>query len=71
MTTTQAQTVRPVTYPPLIKVGTAAALLDASPRKVRGMCSSKEIKAVKIGSDWRVNAAALAEQFGIDIVVGA
>lgn len=71
MATMQAQTVRPVTYPPLIKVGTAAALLDASPRKVRGMCSTKEIKAVKIGSDWRVNAAALAEQFGIDIVVSA
>jgi hypothetical protein len=35
------------------------------------MCAKGEIKAVKIGSDWRVNTVALAEQFGIDITVGA
>ncbi len=71
MTTKQLQPVRNITYPPLTKVGIVATLLDASPRKVRDMCAKGEIKAVKIGSDWRVNTVALAEQFGIDITVGA
>lgn len=50
---------------PLIKVETAAALLDASGRKVRDMCAKGEIKAVKVGADWRINTAAFLEQFGI------
>lgn len=54
------------TLGPLIKVGTAAALLDASGRKIRSMCASGEIKAVKVGSDWRINTAAFLEQFGIE-----
>ena len=53
------------TLGPLIKVGTAAALLDASGRKIRDMCVKGEIKAVKVGSDWRINTAAFLEQFGI------
>lgn len=55
----------PATLGPLIKVETAAALLDASGRKVRDMCAKGEIKAVKVGSDWRINTAALLNQFGI------
>ena len=50
---------------PLIRVGTAATLLDASARKVRDMCAKGEIKAVKVGSDWRINTAAFLNQFGI------
>lgn len=53
------------TLGPLIKVGTAAALLDASARKVRDMCANGEIKAVKVGTDWRINTAAFLSQFGI------
>lgn len=68
MTAKQAQA---ITYPPLTKVGTAAPLLDISERKLRDMCANGEVKAVKIGSDWRVNTAALAEQFGIVLTIGA
>lgn len=50
---------------PLIKTETAAALLDASSRKVRSMCATGEIKAVKVGTDWRINTAAFLAQFGI------
>ncbi len=50
---------------PLIKTEVAASLLDASSRKVRDMCVRGEIKAVKVGSDWRINTAAFLEQFGI------
>lgn len=53
------------TLSPLIKVHTAAKLLDLSPRKVRDMCAKGEIKAVKIGTDWRINTDALLAQFGI------
>ena len=53
------------TLGPLIKVGTAAAIIDASPRKVRDMCAKGEVKAVKVGTDWRINTAAFLEQFGI------
>jgi excisionase family DNA binding protein len=58
-------TTDPATLGPLIRVGTAAALLNASGRKVRDMCVKGEIKAVKVGSDWRINTAAFLEQFGI------
>lgn len=50
---------------PLIKTETAASLLDVSSRKVRDMCMKGEIKAIKVGSDWRVNTEAFLKQFGI------
>lgn len=63
--TYEAQHIDRNMLPPLIKVETAAALLDASRRKVRDMCVTGEITAVKIGSDWRINTAAFLKQFGI------
>ena len=29
------------------------------------LCAKGEIKAVKVGSDWRINTAAFLNQFGI------
>lgn len=65
MAETTAATVDRANLGPLIKTEVAAALLDASPRKVRDMCATGEIKAVKVGTDWRINTAAFLEQFGI------
>lgn len=50
---------------PLIKTSDAAELLNLSTRKITDMCKKGEIKAIKIGADWRINTAALLEQFGI------
>lgn len=50
---------------PLIKTEVAAKLLSCTTRKVSDMCKKGEIKAVKVGSDWRINTAAFLEQFGI------
>ena len=58
-------TSNPATLGPLIKVNTAAELLNVSGRKVRDMCAKGEIRAVKVGTDWRINTAAFLEQFGI------
>lgn len=52
--------------PPLITVSTAAELLSCSPRKVHEMCRSGELKAKKLGTDWRINSRHLCELFGID-----
>lgn len=65
MAETTLKAIDRATLGPLIKTETAAALLDASSRKVRDMCAKGEIKAIKVGSDWRVNTAAFLEQFGI------
>lgn len=54
------------TLGPLIMTKDAAALLSCSRQKVADMCRKGEIKAVKLGMDWRINTAALIEQFGIE-----
>lgn len=59
------QVTAPATLAPLITVPTAAKLIYASEGKVRAMCRTGEIKAVKVGKNWRVNAAALLAQFGL------
>lgn len=48
-----------------ITTKTAAQVLAMTTRKVQDMCAKGEIKAIKIGSDWRINTAAFLEQFGI------
>ena len=50
---------------PMIRTDTAASLLDVTARKIRDMCTKGEIKAVKVGSDWRINTAAFLAQFGL------
>lgn len=52
--------------PPLITVPMAAEILSCSPRKVQAMCASGELKAKKLGTDWRINSRHLCELFGID-----
>lgn len=59
------QVAAPATFAPLIKIPTAAKLINASEAKVRAMCRSGEIKAVKVGTDWRINTTAFLAQFGI------
>lgn len=63
--TTTAQTINAPTLGPLIKSSEAAELLACTSRKITDMCRKGEIKAVKVGSDWRINTAAFLEQFGI------
>ena len=53
------------TLPPMIPTPTAAALLSVTPHTIRNMCHSGEVKAVKVGSDWRINTRAFLAQFGI------
>lgn len=53
------------TLPPLITSEVAAQLVAGSTRKITDMCKRGEIKAVKLGHDWRINTAAFLEQFGI------
>ena len=53
------------TLPPLISTPAAAELLSCNPSKVRSMCRTGELEAVKVGTDWRVNTRAMLEQFGL------
>ena len=65
MVTYEVQQPDRTTLPPLITTETAAQFVAASRRKITDMCKRGEIKAVKLGSDWRINTAAFLEQFGI------
>ena len=51
---------------PLLTSKDVAALLAVTTRKVTDMCGTGEIKAVKVGSEWRINTVAFLEQFGIN-----
>lgn len=61
----QAGNIDTTTLPPLIPTTIAAALLSVTPHMVRNMCHSGKIKAVKVGSDWRINTREFLAQFGI------
>lgn len=50
---------------PLIPLAKAAELLGIPVRTARSLCTKGEIKAVKVGANWRVNTAALLEQYEI------
>lgn len=51
--------------PPLISTPVAASILSCSPQMVTHMCRNGKLKAVKVGSDWRINTAALLAQYGL------
>ena len=51
--------------PPLITTRQAAALLSCSPQKVTHMCREGQLKAARVGSDWRINSAALLKMYGL------
>lgn len=65
MTTVELKQTDYTTLGPLIKTSTAAELLSCTSRKISDMCKKGEIKAVRVGSDWRINTAAFLKQFGI------
>ena len=65
MITVEMKQVNRTALGPLIKTSDAAELLSCTTRKISDMCKKGEIKAIKVGSDWRINTAAFLDQFGI------
>jgi excisionase family DNA binding protein len=65
MTNKQENTINLDTLPPAIPVATAANMLAVHAATIRNMCRKGSIKAVKVGTDWRINTAAFRAQFGI------
>lgn len=51
--------------PHLVDVALAADVLTVQPRKVRELCQSGRLKAVKVGDEWRVNRDELFEYAGL------
>lgn len=51
----------------LCNVRMAAWALGVDCRTIRRMCERGEVKATKVGSDWRINVAELCAQYGIDL----
>ena len=51
--------------PLLLTVAQAEATGAASGRKIRQMCADGELKATKIGSDWRIGRDAFLRHFGL------
>jgi excisionase family DNA binding protein len=49
-----------------MKIDAAAAILDTTGFTVRRLCRSGELKAVKVGQQWRVNRAALMAYAGLN-----
>lgn len=52
--------------PPLINTETTAAILSCSKAQVRRMCAAGQIKASKVGVDWRINTRALLAKYGLE-----
>lgn len=52
--------------PPLITTETTAAILSCSKSQVRRMCTTGQIKASKVGVDWRINTRALLAKYGLE-----
>ena len=53
-------------FPILMTIRQAESTGVACARKVRMMCASGEIRAVKVGTDWRINRDAFFEHFGLE-----
>jgi excisionase family DNA binding protein len=53
------------TLPPLITIGQAEALGAASGRKLRKMCATGELRATKVGTDWRIARDQFFRRFGL------
>lgn len=51
--------------PLLLTVSQAAATGAASGRKIRQMCVDGELRATKVGSDWRIGHDAFLRHFGL------
>ncbi len=53
------------TLPPLITIRQAEATGAGSGRKLRKMCESGELKATKIGTDWRIARDPFLRRFAL------
>lgn len=51
--------------PPLITVKQAEAIGAGSGRKIRLMCARGELKAAKVGTDWRLARDPFLRHFGL------
>lgn len=51
--------------PALIDASTAAQLTGFSSHYVTDLCARGKIAGVKVGRRWRINTAALLDQFGL------
>ncbi|MDO4539036.1 MAG: helix-turn-helix domain-containing protein [Coriobacteriales bacterium] len=49
--------------PPLLTINQAAKTGAASARMLRKMCANNQIKAIKVGSDWRIYRDEFFDQF--------
>ena len=52
--------------PELISIVEAARMLNVSTRTVNRLCLDGKLKAVRIGSQWRINRKALREAAGLE-----
>ena len=62
----QQMTTRNAREPELISIREAARMLNVSMRTVNRLCLEGRVKAVRVGSQWRINRRALREYAGLD-----
>ena len=60
------RTTRTQGEPELISINEAARMLTVSTRTVNRLCLDGKVKAVRIGSQWRINRKALRKAAGLD-----
>lgn len=53
------------TEPELISIREAARMVNVSSRTMNRLCLEGKVKAVRIGSQWRINRKALRESAGL------
>jgi hypothetical protein len=51
--------------PPLMTIGQAEATGAACGRQLRKMCANGELKATKVGTDWRIARDPFFRHFGL------
>ena len=60
------RTTRTQGEPELISINETARMLNVSTRTVNRLCLDGKVKAVRIGSQWRINRKALREAAGLE-----
>lgn len=53
------------TLPPLLTIKQAVGMGVCSDRMLRKMCANGDIKATKVGTDWRIARDPFLRQFGL------
>ncbi len=54
------------TMPPLLTAQEAAAIARVTPAHVRNLCQEGRIRARKVGTAWRINAAEFMAYLGLN-----